>query len=347
MNRILITGVTLFVIFGLFGRVHADVINSVSIDSVSSELTEGPFLRFAEHLIDGSGKNPNGPGTHRNGSPESYGGTMWLSNGVGFSMVSDDPDPYVIFDLSDRYNLNSVTVWNYNEGGRWTPRGVKDMEIHISTDGGNSFSLFSTITSLEIGPANDTNPFSESFDLSGANGVTHVMFDVRSNHRGTIFPLQGACTETGVDSCHVGLSEVEFEGEPVPKLTCDGFQPPLRDGPVRVNKPNRALPHKAQLFDEEGMLVTGLDLQYAPVVQVLFTPLNGNGIDPMDVSSEALAVGLGTSGNQFVFTEDLLWQFNLKLKDFSASGLYEVSMESGDLGEYEIAPTCKASFVIE
>lgn len=346
--RISISYLAFALMLSFIGQSWAAEITGVSIDSASSELTEGPFLRGANNLVNGSGKNVNGPGTHRNGNPEAFSGTMWLSDGVGCgcSPGSDDPDPYVTFDLGDRYNLNSVTVWNYNEGQPWTPRGAQDMEVHISIDGGNTFSLFATISSMQQGPANETTPFLQTFDLTGANGVTHVMFDFLSNHRGTMFPVAGACGEAG-DFCHVGLSEVEFDGDPVPALACEGFQPPLAAGPVSVRKPNRALPHKGQLFDEDNMPVGGADLLSSPVIQVLFTPVNGNGVDPIDVSADAVAVGLGTPGNEFVFTEEGNWQFNLKLKNFSAPGLYQVLMTSGDLGEYEIAPTCEATFVIE
>ncbi len=330
------------------GQLHAEVITTVGIDSVSSELTEGPFLRSASNLIDGSGKDPNGPGTHRDGSPESYGGTMWLSDGVGCgcSPGSDDPNPFVVFDLGDRYNLSAVTIWNYNEAFPWTPRGAQDLQIYLSTDGANTFNLFSPLITLPPGPANETTPFSQTYDLAGANAVTHVKFDFLSNHRGTTFPVQGVCGEAG-DFCHVGLSEVEFDGAVVPELVCDGFQSPLDAGVVTVRKPNRALPHKAQLVDEYGMLVTGTDLQSSPVIQVLFTPLNGGGVDPVDVSSDALAVGLGTAGNEFVFADEGLWRFNLKLKEFTASGVYTVLIKSGDESEYEIHPTCEASFVVE
>jgi len=117
-------------------------------------------------------------------------------------------------------------------------------------------------------------------------------------------------------------------------------------GPVIVRKSNRALPHKAQLKDEDGFPVTAADLQNAPLIQVLFVQPNGGG-EPMDVSSEALAVGLGTDGNQFVFTDEGKWQFNLKLKNFTAPWTYTVLMERGDKNEYVIEPHGEATFIIE
>ena len=129
---------------------------------------------------------------------------------------------------------------------------------------------------------------------------------------------------------------------------CEGFEPPLNMGPVIVRKSNRALPHKAQLKDEDGFVVTAADLQNPPDIQVLFLPPNGGGgVEPVDVNSMALAVGLATDGNQFVFTDEGKWQFNLKLKNFTAPWTYTVLMERGDKNEYVIEPHGEATFIIE
>jgi hypothetical protein len=129
-----------------------------------------------------------------------------------------------------------------------------------------------------------------------------------------------------------------------PYLNCQGFEPPLNSGPVTVKK-NRALPFKARLLGEDGVPASDSTLVASPVIQVLFTPLSG-GV-PIDVSSDAVPVGLGTEGNEFVFTPDEKWQFNLKTENYSAPGTYQVTMVSGDLTEYVIEPACGATFVIE
>jgi uncharacterized repeat protein (TIGR01451 family) len=182
-------------------------ITTVSIESVSSELTEGPYLRSATTLIDGSGKDPNGPGTHMSGSPENLGGTMWLTDGVDFHEggQTNDTDPFVAFDLGGTYNLAAVKIWNYNEGGSWIYRGVDQMVIEVSTDGGISYAPFVTV-SLAQGPANDTTAFAETISLVGATGVTHVLFHILSNHWGATYPDGNYDDDWGF----VGLSEVEF-----------------------------------------------------------------------------------------------------------------------------------------
>ena len=132
--------------------------------------------------------------------------------------------------------------------------------------------------------------------------------------------------------------------ETPPHLSCVGFEPPMNNPPVTVNGKNRALPIKAQLFDDSGNLITDVDITAAPVIQIIFTASVGG--DPVDVSDEALSAGHGTEGNQFEFTDELKWQFNLKTKNYSVPGTYVIKMISGDDLEYKIEPSCETSFVV-
>ena len=129
-----------------------------------------------------------------------------------------------------------------------------------------------------------------------------------------------------------------------PKIACEGFEPPLADGPVTVKK-NRVLPLKAELIDGDGFVLTENDLASPPVVQVIYES-GIPGETPQDVSDEALSAGHGTDGNLFEFTGSQL-QFNLKINNYEASGTYIITVESGDDGEYRVNPTCSAQFVIE
>lgn len=128
-----------------------------------------------------------------------------------------------------------------------------------------------------------------------------------------------------------------------PPLRCVGFAAPVGSAPVTLKK-NRALPLKGELRNAEDQLVTDLMIAEPPVVQVIY--VGSNGEPPLDVSADALPAGLGTLGNQFVF-KDLLWQFNLKMTNFTATGRYLVSMTSGNTADYAIAPTCQGEFVIQ
>jgi hypothetical protein len=139
------------------------------------------------------------------------------------------------------------------------------------------------------------------------------------------------------------VSEVMFDDGLVATITsCTGFEPPM-DTQLVTAKGNRALPLKAQLFDAGGFLITDTDILAAPVLQVMFQSETGG--TPEDVTDLALPAGFGTEGNQFVFTDELKWQYNLKTKDYTASGTYTISIVSGDEAEYVILPACETSFV--
>ena len=128
------------------------------------------------------------------------------------------------------------------------------------------------------------------------------------------------------------------------KITCEGFEAPLDQGPVTVRGRNRALPLKAELHDALGNPMTDADLGAPPLVQVTFAPAAGG--EPTDISEEALSAGLGTDGIEFVFDDDR-WRFNLKTGPYQAPGAYTVSMVSGDEAQYQLSPTCEAVFVID
>jgi len=129
-----------------------------------------------------------------------------------------------------------------------------------------------------------------------------------------------------------------------PQYHCSGFESPMDQGPVTVKK-NRALPLKAQLLDENGSLTTDADIVALPVIQVLYN--SGTGGEPIDVTDDALSAGEGTEGNQFVFTDEGKWQYNLKTKNYTAEGTYNITISTGDDSEYVINPTCEASFIIK
>ena len=133
--------------------------------------------------------------------------------------------------------------------------------------------------------------------------------------------------------------------ELAPTMSCAGFDPPMDSPPVTVRGKKRALPLKAQLFDNDGYAVTDLDLYAAPVIQVIYHSDQGG--EPTDVSDEALPAARGSEGNQFEFTVDQIWQFNLKTTNYTAPGTYVITMDSGDETEYQMSSKCETSFVRE
>lgn len=147
----------------------------------------------------------------------------------------------------------------------------------------------------------------------------------------------GTTNEAGDDASGIDTSCAEV-------IECAGFEPPMGIYPVRVKK-NRALPLKAELLDYKGLFTkTDADLTAPPVVQVM---LGGISFGDADVSDDALPAGQGSEGNQFVFTDESKWQFNLKTSLFTAPGTYIISMESGDSDVYIFDPQCVAQFEIQ
>lgn len=157
---------------------------------------------------------------------------------------------------------------------------------------------------------------------------------------------------SGIYAAHYAINQVDFSTcatEPpppeVPALYCDGFASPMATHPVKVKK-NRVLPLRAELFDELGFEQTDIELIAQPVVTVLFTS-SIEGSEAIDVSDDTLPAGHGSDGNQFSFSDDGFWQYNLSPRNYSAIGTYLVTVDSGDDSEYVIDPTCVTSFIID
>ncbi len=172
-------------------------VTGTSIQSVSSELIQS-FSRDADRIIDGSGLDINGPGTHSS-DPD---GTMWLNTGSccgGFSYVNSpgpglDDMPEVTIDLGATYDLNSIRIWNYNEINL-PARGVEDVELLTSLDGVNFVSQGPAVT-LAQAPGADNVDFSETFPMVGP--ARFVKLDIQS-------------AQPGSDNNFFGLSEVRVD----------------------------------------------------------------------------------------------------------------------------------------
>jgi len=161
----------------------------VTIEDVSSEHTA--LGRLAVHTINGSGFNSS-TGVHGI-EPD---GEMWLTDD------STSVPATITFDLGVNTDLDSVTVWNYNEPGDYTNRGANSVEILIADS--DSSPVFTSLGNFTFTQAPGTaGNFGQIIDLTGyavADDARLVRIIINSQHSG------------GADSC-VGLSEVVFNWE--------------------------------------------------------------------------------------------------------------------------------------
>lgn len=65
-----------------------------------------------------------------------------------------------------------------------------------------------------------------------------------------------------------------------------------------------------------------------------------------NVTQYALTAGMGT-GDNFAFTDEGTWQFNLSTSNYTAPGTYTLRIQTGDSSEYVINPGCITRFIIE
>ena len=186
-------------------------------------------------------------------------------------------------------------------------------------------------------------------------GVTNTVWSIANytfTATGTSSTIKFMATGTS-DGAGTLIDDVKLF--PITELSCEGFETPMNNGPVKVrkNKGGRELPPdapstlvlplKAELSDSDGF-ITDADIAARPVLQVRFD--SGGGV-ANDVTADALPAGVVTKGNQFAFTNDGKWGFNLGTWNYTAPGTYTISVASGDETEYLINPTCTATFVVE
>jgi hypothetical protein len=206
--------------------------------------------------------------------------------------------------------------------------------------GVNDWFLYHNDTLLTGGTIQSFDPFDRSspfyFEL-GAAGLS-VLRDIPVIV-GDVVKLELEHEGAGSED-YVGV-DLKIVGKPV--ISCAGFAPPMKNYPVAVKK-NRVLPLKAELLDAEGVLVLGGDLTAPPIFQVWY---EYGTTEEDDASFYALPAGKGAEGNQFVFTDDDKWQFNLKTSNYSGPGTYTVIMESGDPSEYVVIPSCVTEFIVK
>jgi YVTN family beta-propeller protein len=239
---------------------------------------------------------------------------------------------------------------------RFTPDGVKAyvtnraaapngavFVLDVSTD-----LILHTIEGLDFPMSMEVTPDGKWVFVAEQAGNRIAVIDVATdNIAQTISDIPSAAfVAIAPDAAHMYVSNVYDNTvtaigiEKLPVYSCLGFEAPMDVETVTVKK-NRALPLKAQLLDSDGTPITDLDIKAPPVIQITYKPETGEAVD---VTDQAVPVGLGTDGNQFEFTGEQ-WQYNLNTTNFHAAGTYTIEIVSGDA--YDISPSCTAKFLIK
>jgi hypothetical protein len=168
----------------------AEVISGSGITATESTALDGSTGRCAQKLVGTDGLLVVGSGY----GYETNASHMWLSNGS--QAINTE---WVQFNLGDAYNLDSMKIWNYNEGNA-ASRGLKDFTVSVSSDGISWTNLTTTFASLSKAPTNTTTAFGDTYALAQSN-VQYVKINVVSNW----------------GDGYVGLSHIEFSGTVVPE----------------------------------------------------------------------------------------------------------------------------------
>lgn len=146
-------------------------IQPAEADAESSQSQAG---RTPRKMIDGSGWGETFPGSGlfvHSASVYADGGCMW--NGKWNS--------WLWFDLGREHNVNGFYLWNYNEGGGWNTRGVREVEILASTDNAKFTSL--GLFKLKMATARDDYE-GEAVAFPKPVRARYFRFLIKSNYRG-------------------------------------------------------------------------------------------------------------------------------------------------------------------
>jgi hypothetical protein len=281
--------------------------------------------------------------------PKGYVGKLKVGNGPDFGWSTGDPDEVlselIVSGLDYYFDIALYSNFRFRIGANGS---VTSYNNAAATTSGDTIS-FNTIQ-LNI----NTNDSNVKWFIPngpgpkwGSDSVLIVPVDkyyLNANNVPTFIHPQSDCLIIPSDPFDANDVTFNLSIACAPQYNCSGFESPMDQGPVTVKK-NKALPLKAHLFDGNGYSITDADIFAPPVLQVIYNPAAEG--EPEDVTDYALSAGEGTDGNQFVFTDEEKWQFNLKTKNYVAPGTYNITITSGDAEEYEIVSSCLASFIIK
>lgn len=130
--------------------------------------------RTASRLIDSSGWGETVPGSGQ------FVHTSNVSEG-GSSMWNGDWNSSLVFDLGKPCHINGMYVWNYNEGGGWNSRSVKDLQV-LSSGDGKTYAPAGQFTLAEA--AGKEGEPGQAVSFPAAVTAQYFKFQILSNYRG-------------------------------------------------------------------------------------------------------------------------------------------------------------------
>lgn len=126
MRRVLVVAASAMLLCSAAPVRASELITPVAATAQSSYFVANQDDRRAQHAIDGAGMAPVGPVTATSVCLSNPNGCMWLSGG--------NTDTWITFDLGSVQTVVGFRLWNYNEGGAFTGRGIKDCMIYAGAD---------------------------------------------------------------------------------------------------------------------------------------------------------------------------------------------------------------------
>lgn len=193
-KRNFLIGAVILCIGQFCSELRAAAIRGVTIQAVSSEFASGADQRRATNLV-------TGVGLFGDVHTTTAAGSMWATSPTNAGSVSLAA---VTFNLGSVHTLNRMKVWNYNEAGANTQRGIKLANISVAGEDLVFTTHLANVTFTRA-PGTFTNA-SQTIDLGGIQ-ARYVRINVLTNFY-----------TTGAVENRVGLSKVLFIDDTVPPV---------------------------------------------------------------------------------------------------------------------------------
>lgn len=190
---------------------HAELISGLTVVDGSSN-PFNPEIMGPAKAINGAGLPGNEPsltGTHSTDFSDHW--WTWPIEGV------DAVKPQLTIALNVNYVLNTIQIWNYNEGGV-TERSTKNMEIYVSADDNVDH-----LVKLTTDGTGEHDNLTGDFLLPQAPGdpsYTGFVLDLKGVTNAALLGNVRLIRFNPLDSfdisAGIGLAEIQFAGTPVP-----------------------------------------------------------------------------------------------------------------------------------